>query len=47
VFASLEVVGGSVCAGIFADGLCLPTGSALSEEDQDRVTRIVRSQARA
>ena len=42
VFASNHVVGGSVSAGVFAHGLCLPTGSALSVEDQDRVTTTVR-----
>ena len=47
VFASNSVVGGDVCAGIFATGLCLPTGSALSEADQARVVRVVRGSARA
>jgi len=46
VFATNEVVGGDVCAGIFARGLCLPTGSALSEEDQARVVAVVRGLAR-
>ena len=46
VFATNEVVGGDVCAGIFAHGLCLPTGSALSEEDQARVVAVVRGLAR-
>ena len=45
MFASHEVLGGAVCAGIFDHGLCLPTGSALSEADQDRVTDIVRGLA--
>jgi dTDP-4-amino-4,6-dideoxygalactose transaminase len=46
VFAGNEVLGGSVCAGIFDHGLCLPTGSALSEEDQDRIVGIVRGLSR-
>jgi dTDP-4-amino-4,6-dideoxygalactose transaminase len=46
VFAANLVLGGSVCAGIFDHGLCLPTGSALSEEDQDRVVGIVRGLSR-
>ncbi len=46
LFATNEVLGGSVCAGIFDHGLCLPTGSALSEEDQDRVVGIVRGLSR-
>jgi dTDP-4-amino-4,6-dideoxygalactose transaminase len=46
LFAGNEAVGGDVCAGIFAQGLCLPTGSALSEEDQTRVVAVVRGVAR-
>jgi len=46
VFAGNATVGGAVCAGIFAHGLCLPTGSALSEEDQDRVVGVVRGLVR-
>jgi dTDP-4-amino-4,6-dideoxygalactose transaminase len=46
VFADNAVVGGDVCAGIFAHGLCLPTGSALSPADQDRVIGLVVAQAR-
>jgi dTDP-4-amino-4,6-dideoxygalactose transaminase len=42
LFAGNPVLGGSVCAGIFDHGLCLPTGSALSTEDQDRIVAIVR-----
>ena len=42
VFASNSMVGGAVCAGIFDHGLCLPTGSALSVEDQDRVVGIIK-----
>ena len=47
VFAANDVLGGAVCAAIFDHGLCLPTGSALSESDQDRVTDIVRGLAGA
>ena len=47
VFAEEVVVGGSVSAAIFAQGLCLPTGSALSVADQDRVIGIVRGLARS
>jgi dTDP-4-amino-4,6-dideoxygalactose transaminase len=46
VFAGEAVVGGSVSAAIFAQGLCLPSGSALSRIDQDRVIEIVRKLAR-
>ena len=41
VFAGNKVVGGSVCAEIFDRGICLPTGSALSESDQDRVIDLI------
>ena len=43
VFAGSPTVGGAVCAGIFERGLCLPTGSALSPADQDRVIETVLS----
>jgi dTDP-4-amino-4,6-dideoxygalactose transaminase len=46
VFADNAVVGGAVCAGIFAHGLCLPTGSALSPADQDRVIGLVVGRSR-
>ena len=37
VFASLPSFGGDVSARLFERGLCLPSGSALTDEDQDRV----------
>jgi dTDP-4-amino-4,6-dideoxygalactose transaminase len=43
VFAGATTVGGTVCAGIFEGGLCLPTGAALSPGDQDRVIEVVLS----
>jgi dTDP-4-amino-4,6-dideoxygalactose transaminase len=46
LFAADPVIGGAVCAGIFDHGLCLPTGSALSEADQARVVGTVRGSAR-
>ena len=46
VFAGAQTLGGAVCASIFASGLCLPTGSALSEHDQARVVDVIRSLAR-
>ena len=46
VFAGHQVVGGSVCAAIFDQGLCLPSGSALSGADQERVVTIIRGLAR-
>lgn len=42
VFAGCRVHGGDVSARLFENGLCLPSGSNLSPEDQDRVIDIVR-----
>ncbi len=44
-FAGAPCVGGAVCAAIFENGLCLPSGSALTEDDQSRVVATVRSMA--
>ena len=41
VFAGVPTIGGEVCAGIFERGLCLPTGSALTEAEIDRVVETV------
>ncbi len=41
-YADHAVYGGDVSAALFADGLCLPSGSALSQDDQDRVITIIR-----
>ena len=40
-YAGYEVVGGSVAEALFADGLCLPSGSSMTEEDLDRVCSVV------
>lgn len=42
VFAGCRTTGGSVAARLFARGLCLPSGSSLTEEDIQRVASIVR-----
>jgi pyridoxal phosphate-dependent aminotransferase EpsN len=42
VFAGCEVVGGAVSDRLFNQGLCLPSGSAMTEDDLQRVIRIVR-----
>ena len=42
VFAACEAVGGDVAAGFFANGLCLPSGSNLSESDLQRVVEVIR-----
>lgn len=46
VFQGAEVVGGRVAENLFAQGLCLPSGSALEPEDQDRVVEALRRLAR-
>jgi dTDP-4-amino-4,6-dideoxygalactose transaminase len=43
VFAGLPAVGGAVCAGIFERGLCLPSGSALTDAELDKVVDAVLS----
>lgn len=43
VYERNEVWGGAVADSLFAAGLCLPSGSRLSVEDQDRVVDVVRS----
>jgi dTDP-4-amino-4,6-dideoxygalactose transaminase len=42
VFAGCAVLGGNVAEEFFARGLCLPSGSSLTESDQDRVVAILR-----
>jgi dTDP-4-amino-4,6-dideoxygalactose transaminase len=46
VFAGAARVGGAVCAGIFDRGLCLPTGSALTDAELGRIVDIVAGVAR-
>lgn len=45
-YRDCEVIGGEVSAGLFRCGLCLPSGSSLSEADQERVIDVIRSLAR-
>jgi pyridoxal phosphate-dependent aminotransferase EpsN len=42
VFAGCEVRGGAVSEGVFERGLCLPSGSSLSEEELASICDIVR-----
>ena len=42
VFAGCEIHGGDIAARLFREGLCLPSGTALSEDDLDRVASILR-----
>ena len=42
VFAGCEAVGGAVAEKLFRDGLCLPSGSNLTEADLARVVEVIR-----
>ncbi len=42
VFAGCTRVGGNVAETIFQQGLCLPSGSAMTDSDVERVSEIVR-----
>ena len=46
VFQQYESIGGGVAEGLFDYGLCLPSGSNLSEDDLSRVVEGVRRLAR-
>ena len=46
-FADAPAYGGEVSARLFARGLCLPSGSALSDEDQLRVVEVVQARSGA
>lgn len=42
IFAGYESVGGQVAEALFADGLCLPSGSNLSDGELARVVGVVQ-----
>ena len=42
VFAGYEKFGGAVAEELFERGLCVPSGSNLSEEDLERVVAVIR-----
>lgn len=46
VFQGCRTRGGAVAARIFEHGLCLPSGSALTEEDLVRIAGLVRGVGR-
>ncbi len=46
LYAAAECVGGRVASDLFRKGLCLPSGSALTTADLDRVGEIVRAVGR-
>jgi pyridoxal phosphate-dependent aminotransferase EpsN len=43
VFAGSELIGGEIADRLFARGICLPSGSGLSPEDQAQVIGELRS----
>jgi dTDP-4-amino-4,6-dideoxygalactose transaminase len=42
VFQDCRIRGGAVSEDLFVRGLCLPSGTQLTEEDLDRVVRVIR-----
>lgn len=43
VFAGRQYVGGSVAEELFARGLCLPSGTSLTDSDLERIVQVIRS----
>lgn len=46
VFSDCRVIGGDVAEAAFADGLCLPSGSAMAHDQVDRVADLLSGLAR-
>jgi pyridoxal phosphate-dependent aminotransferase EpsN len=46
VFEGFGCIGGEVSEALFREGLCLPSGTAMSEEDLNRVVSVLRSSRR-
>jgi pyridoxal phosphate-dependent aminotransferase EpsN len=46
VFAGARTYGGALSQSLFKHGLCLPSGSSLADQDQDRVIDAIRRLAR-
>ncbi|MDQ1443593.1 MAG: hypothetical protein QOI20_57, partial [Acidimicrobiaceae bacterium] len=42
VYADAPVVGGAVADAIFEQGVCLPSGSAMTDADVERVAAVVQ-----
>jgi dTDP-4-amino-4,6-dideoxygalactose transaminase len=42
VFADREAIGGAVAERVFATGMCLPSGSSLTDEERGEVVAVVR-----
>jgi pyridoxal phosphate-dependent aminotransferase EpsN len=46
LYAAADRLGGAVAEDLFARGICLPSSSSLTSEDQDRVIEVVRTASR-
>ncbi len=46
VFKGCHMAGGEVCEDLFDRGLCLPSGSSLTDEDLERISGVVRGCSR-
>ncbi|MDD3029734.1 MAG: DegT/DnrJ/EryC1/StrS family aminotransferase [Alphaproteobacteria bacterium] len=44
LFKDAPMVGGSVCEGLFNQGLCLPSGTEMDEDDVARVVSVIKAQ---
>ncbi len=44
VFSSCSIYGGGVSEMLFRDGLCLPSGTALTEQDLERIVALIAKQ---
>ncbi|MEQ3655878.1 MAG: aminotransferase class I/II-fold pyridoxal phosphate-dependent enzyme [Dokdonia sp.] len=42
VFANFPYYGGGVCDRLFRDGLCLPSGSNLSDQERNRILTVIK-----
>jgi dTDP-4-amino-4,6-dideoxygalactose transaminase len=42
VFKDCRIVGGSISEDLFARGLCLPSGTQMTEEDLERVIKVIK-----
>jgi dTDP-4-amino-4,6-dideoxygalactose transaminase len=43
IFSTYPYYGSNVCEGLFEKGLCLPSGSNLTEEDRERIKNVIVS----
>jgi len=47
IYRDAPIYGGDVSARLFERGLCLPSGSALTDADQDRIVETVRKSSQS